>query len=282
MADDTVLARLAEFQPTDATVRLVDGLLKIVPGAPQLQPYPALPSAVAAMGGTDADVARVTPLLNDEAVRDVLWMTRMVDTGDRGYAVATGLVSAVQFFLGGKEKRGQALETDKQQRNDAVLKALALAYIAFNGFEGPIPQRAKAFVSTPSGQALLAYYAAVEVALPFADNALTSGGDLVDQLMDNHGGKQLERLSSLAGGRSMDGVATTLSALTGPIKTAVDAVWPHVDKIADVARRHLPGALATGDKVAGALAGVADVMPVYRYLGGRLAAEAAIVKAGLR
>ncbi len=281
MAKDALLPRLAEFSPTDVTVRLVDGLLLVVPGSPAIPPYPALPSVVKAMGGGPADVARVTPLITDPGIQSVLWMSRMVDAGDKTYAISTGVVSAMRFFFGAKENRSQALETDTQQRNDAVLKAFALAYMAWKGFDGSLADRARAFAATPAGKALLTYYAAVEVALPFADNALTGGGDLVDQMMDKYGSAQLSRLSSFAGAKDMDGVAGAMAAMTGPIKSAVDTVWPHVDKIAGVAKAHVPGAIATGDKVAGAMAGLADMLPVYRYLGGRLAAEAAVIKAGI-
>ena len=278
MADETVLSRLAEFSPTDVTPRVVDAILACVPGAPELVPYPALPAVVAALGGGPTDVAAATAHLQDDGIDDVLWMSGAIDTGDKGYAVYTGLSSAVRFFFGDKDKRDQALETDAQQRNDAVLKALALSWIAWKAFPGTVPERAQAFARSPAGEAMLTWYAAIELGLPFADNALSSGGRLFDQLMDQHGAAQLQRLSSLAGGRDTGGVQGALAALAGPIKSTIDRVQPHLGRVAGAARANLPGAMATGDKVAGALAGVADLLPVYRYLGGRLAAEAVVAR----
>ncbi len=279
MSKDALLPRLAEFSPTDVTPRLVDGLMTVIPGSPALPPYPALPAVVKAMGHGPELMPAATAHLADPGVQNILWMSRMVDAGDKTYAITTGVMSAVRFFFGAKENRSAALETDKQQRNDAVLKGFALAYMAMKGFDGSMADRARAFAAAPAGRALLTYYAAIEVALPFADNALSGGGALVDGLWDTYGSANLAKLSALGGGESMDGVEGAMSALTGPIKSAVDTVLPHVDKIAGVAKAHVPGAMATGDKVAGALAGLADVLPVYRYLGGRLAAEAAVVKA---
>lgn len=276
MAED-LLARLSEFSAEDKTPRIVQAIFKVVPGSPEMPAYPALPSVVAALGGSGADVAAATAHIQDESVQDVLWMSGLIDTGDRGYAVLTGLSSAMSLFFG--SNKAAALETDTQQRNDAVLKAIAISYMAWKAFDGSIVDRAKAFAACPSGKAILSYYAAIEIALPFADNAVVAGGETLSSLMDKYGAAQLQKFSQLTGGKNTDGVAGALSALTGPIESAIATVRPHAAKIAEVAKNNLPGALATGDKVAGVLAGVADVLPVYRYLGARLAAESAVIKA---
>ncbi len=276
---DTVLARLAEFAPADATPRLVNAVLSALPGIEPLPPYPALPSVVAALGGTAADMPLATAKLDDPDTADLLWMSSLVDTGDKGYAVVSGVSTALKFFFGKAEKRADALDTDDQQRNDAVLKAFALAYLAWKSSDGPIAGRAATFAAMPAGRALLAWYAAVEVALPFADNAVTGGGKVVDDLFDKYGAAQFARLSALAGGRDLGGVQGALGALTGPIRTAVEGAWPHVGRVADAAGQYLPGALNVGDKLAGLVATGADVMPVYRYLGGRLAAESVVHRA---
>ncbi|MDP2305007.1 MAG: hypothetical protein Q8P18_03165 [Pseudomonadota bacterium] len=276
---DTVLARLAEFSPTDATPRLVDAVFTALPGIDPLPPYPALASVVAALGGTAADMPNATARLDDDASADILWMSGLVDTGDKGYAVVSGISTAFRFLFGKAESRTDALDTDIQQRNDAVLKGFALAYLAWKASDGPIAGRAAAFANMPAGRALIAWYASVEIALPFADNAISGGGKVVDDLFEKHGAAQFTRLSSLAGGRDLGGVQSALTALIGPIRTAVDAAWPHVERVAKAAGDFLPGAMNVGDKVAGLVATGADVMPVYRYLGGRLAAEAGVLRA---
>lgn len=276
-----VLARLAEFSPTDATPRLVNAVLTAVPGVEPLPHYAGLASAVAALGGGSEQMAGATAQLDDEGIADILWMSALVDTGDRAVSVVTGFRSAFKLFTG----RGQtdnlsdALETDTQQRNDAVLKALALAYMAWKGFDGSIPERVRAFTASPAGQACLAWYAAIEVALPFADNAAQGGGQLVDKLFSGGAPDQMKRMASLAPGKDLGGVGQALASLTAPISKAVDSVRPHLDKIVGSAQKNIPGAVDAGDKVAGILANAADVMPVYRYLGGRLAAEAAVIRA---
>ncbi len=272
---ESVLSRLQEFEPDDATWRIVDGVMRVVPGSPRLEPYPALASVVAAMGGTGAQVAHATRHLHDEDVVDILWMTDLVDSGDRSYAIYTGLRTSVTAFL---QRDSAALDTDEQQRKDAVLKAFALAYLAWKAFPGSLPDRARAFAEAPAGRALLTWYAAIEVGLPFADNALTSGGRLMDDLMDRYGDSQLQRLSSFAGGRDLGGLRGAFDALAGPLRAAGQRVLPHLEAVATTASAHLPKALSAGDKLAGALATAADILPVYRLLGARLAAEAVVAR----
>lgn len=274
---ESVLSRLAEFGPDDKTPRLVSAIFSAVPGAPELPHYLGLANAVAALGGTPADMPKATNHLHDPDLADVLWMSGLVDTGDKGYAVVTGLSSALGMFFG--KTASQAMETDDQQRNDAVLKAFALAYLAWKATPGTVPERAANFAKLPAGRALLTYYAAVEIALPFADNAMIGSANAVSGLMDKYGAEQLKRFSGMLGGKSAEGVQGALASLLGPIDQAVTTVRPHAQRIANQARTHLPTAMNVADKAAGVLANVADVMPVYRYLGSRLAAEGAAFRA---
>jgi len=275
---DSIPVRLAEFTPEDPTFRLVSTVMKAVPGSPDLVPYPALPAVVGALGGDPLEVAAASRHFGDEELGDVLWMSRLVDTGDRGYAVFTGVSSALKLFFGKKENRAEAFETDPQQRNDAVLKAFALAYLAWKAFPGTIPERTRTFTTMPAGRALLTYYAAIEVALPFADNALLASGRLFDDLLDKYGNDQLKRFTGLAGGRDVGQVGEVLSGLRGGISETIAKVTPYVDRIAGAVSSHAPGTMNFADKAAGVLANVADVLPVYRLLGSRLAAEGAVVR----
>jgi len=270
---DSVLARLAEFSPDDVTPRLVSAVCGAVPGVPPMIHYPALPAVCAALGGSPADLAQATGHLDDDAVTDILWMSGLVDAGDRGYAVVTGVATAWKLFFG-KGPKAAAMDTDVQQRNDAVLKGIALAYMAWKATPGSVAR----FTEFPTGRALLTWYAAVELALPFADNAAVAGGSLFSELYQKHGSDQMKRFSGLLGGKSADGVPGALAALTGPIGQALTAVQPHAEKIAGSVKAYLPAAMTGADAAAGVLANAADVLPVYRYLGGRLAAEAVVAR----
>ena len=107
-----------------------------------------------------------------------------IDMGDAGISVFSGLKSVFGLLSGGGSA---ALETDTQQGVDAALKLLALAYFIHSVYPGDMLDKIRMFYGTPSGKALLTYYAAVEVGLPFADNALVGGGNFVSSLYEKHG-----------------------------------------------------------------------------------------------
>ncbi|MFT5679784.1 MAG: hypothetical protein ACI8RZ_000689 [Myxococcota bacterium] len=267
---------LQEFKPQDTTVRMLETIYGAIPGGPAFPHYFSLHATCQVLGASKPQIKAAQKISAHDSLNDILWMSRLLDTGDRSYMMLTGVKSAFKLFFG---KRDEALETDTQQRNDAILKAIGIAYMAHRAFDGSIPERAAAFQRSAAGQAILTYYAAIEVGLPFADNALTASGDLLSGLLSSNGAAQVRRLAGMAGGRSLAGATEMLSALTGPLQSAVQAVSPHVSTVADAARKYVPAAIGTADKVAGVVAAAADVMPVYRLLGARLAAESAVIRA---
>lgn len=220
MSLQPVDAALAEFGSDDYTPRMIDAIFKVVPYSPTLAPYTAIEDAVRAIhpAATATDFVRARQAAAEQDLQDVLWMAGLLDTGDKGLALYSGLRSAFDLVRGNAD----ALETDVRQRNDAVLKALGLAYMAWNAFPGGVTERAEAFRTTPAGQALLLYYASVEVALPFADNAAVAGGSFLQQLFDREGSGQVSRLAQMAGGRSLEGATSMLGAITGGIQRVVD------------------------------------------------------------
>ncbi len=270
-------ALLNEFKPDDYTVKMLQAIFKVVPYSPALPQYRVMEDVVRTLDSTPNPIAfakcRIEAAGQD--IQDVLWMGNLLDTGDKGYALFTGLKSAVNLVRG---QGSAALETDDQQRNDAVIKGLGIAYMAYNAFPGSVAERVEAFRNTPAGQALLMYYAAVEVALPFADNAAVSGANMVDRLFQG-APAQFQKLAGMAGGKSLDGAMETLKSMSQPIQKVVDVAVQYTKPVAQTAQQYLPGAMGGADKVAGVVANAADVMPVYRYLSIRLAAEGAAYRA---
>jgi len=107
----------------------------------------------------------------------------------------------------------------------------------------------------------------------------TGGARFVTDML--HGGttRQLQRLTALAGGRSLGGATDMLSGLTNTIQKLVESTARHSKPITDTVGKYAGGVLSAVDAATGVAATAADVMPVYRYLGGRLAAEGAVVRA---
>ncbi len=271
---------LGAFKEKDYTVRLTHALCKLVPFAPELSWYPdmtgALEQAAGSAGPRTLARAREIALAPDAAA--VLKMARALDTADSGLSIYSGVKSAVALYKSKKGARAEALETDKQQATDAVLKGLGLSYMIYRLFPGGPTEKLERIRALPSGQALLFYYAAVEVGLPFADNALLKGGTLLSSLFERFGGDQAERLSAVAGADASQ-ASGMMGKLMAPLETLVTKSASYLKPVADTAAKYMPGALGSADKVAGVVATGADMLPVYRYLVSRVVIEESLRRA---
>jgi len=275
----TVNEALGEFQSDSLTTKMLQSVYKVVPYSPEFPYFSSIDDATRMLNAsaTEADMARARDIAQTtEDLADILWMARLLDAGDKGYTILTGLWSAVKLFRG---EGSNALETDSQQRNDAVLKALGLSYMVHKAFPGTLTEKASGFRDSQTGQALAVYYGAVEVALPFADNAAVAGTSFLSDLYGRAGSAQANRLASMAGGRSIEGAQAMLKTLTEPLQRVVAHATKYTKPVAEAASPYVPGLMSGADKVAGVVAGAADVMPVYRLLGARLAAESAARRA---
>jgi len=257
---------------------LVEVILKAIPNAPAYTHYRSVEDAVRALNpnATPAQFAEVRALANDRDLKEVLWMGDIMDTGDSSYAVYTGIRSALNFFFGDKSV---GLENDDQQRNDAVLKALGLAYMTYYAFPGSMAEKLAAFKSNPAAQTMAIYYGAAEVALPFTDNALTGGSSMVSSLWSKYGSSQVSRLAGLMKGKSTEDATSTLNTLMNSLDQVTATASRYTTPIAAAAKQYVPGVVSGADKVAGVVAAGADMLPIYRLLSARLAAESAAQRA---
>ncbi len=281
MSNELAIQDFLDEFPADAkTFKLVKGIFKVVPYSPDLGHYASVDDAVRALkpDASAAEIAEARRIAaEDPEIGRVLWMARLMDVGDSGYAIATGLSVAWQLFKG--NRTSDVLETDTQQRNDAVLKALGLAYMVWKAYPGTTAEKVEAFRTNPAGQALAVYYGSIEVALPFADNALSGTGNLLEDLFSKHGDAGTSSFTALAGGDEVGGVKAMLMEMKGQLNRVVEHASKYTEPVAASAKQYLPGVMDGADKVAGVIANAADVMPVYRLLGARLAAEAAAMRA---
>lgn len=271
---------LQEFKNEDYTVRICQAILQVLPFAPQMPAYNNLDGAIQALfpQATPQQIARAHELANGDAVKSALWVANAIDTGDSGIAVYSGLKSAFGFFFG-SGGRTDSLETDPQQGTDAGLKLLGLSYMIYKLFPGSLTEKVQFFQTAPAGQVLSIYYGSIEVALPFADNLVQGGGDFLQRLMSKYGGDATSKLSAALGAGAAQEAQGMMGTLMGPIQGVVTQVAPYAKTIADSAKQYIPGFMNAADKVAGVVATGADALPVYRYLGARLTAEACVLLA---
>ena len=270
---------LAEFPEGAVTVRVAHAIFGSVPFAPKQPAYTSLGECAQAFFPQITDDAQtlVFKLAQGEDVQSALSVAHAIDTGDTGIAVFSGVTSALGLFLGHGTK---ALDTDTEQGVDAAMKLLGIAYVVHKLFPGSPAEAASAFYTTPAGQALGYYYAAIDVALPFADNVASAGGNVIESILGRHGGAAAGKIAMLPGGAQIASAAQgMMGSLIAPMEGAVRQVTPYVSSIASSAVQHLLGVMSMVDKAAGAVATGADVLPFYRYLVGRLAAESVVLRA---
>ncbi len=282
MTDSDILAgldaELASFPPTSATARLCAGLLSQVPRAPTVQPFASLDEAAATLHDDWAEptMARARELASTAAVKEVRFAAKSIDTGDTGLTILTGVRSAFALFTGGSV----GAVDEPQQKADAALKALGIAFIAHRLFDGSVDDRLKQLRTVPAGRCLLLFYGAAEVALPFVEQVKSSEGRFVQQLLEEHSGAIADKLAGAVGAAGVAQAQEVLAQLTGTLDKIAVGTAEHVEPLAQSIQGYLPGPLrAAGGSLTDLAAIGADTLPVYQYLVARLAAEAALFRA---
>lgn len=277
MSTRTVESSLSAFSEGDVSVRLVGAVLSAIPGAPAFPFYRTLKEAQT-LGFPDLPpeaLARAAAYAAEPGSLKALDVADYIDRGDIGIAAFSGAAAAYRFFFGDKAK---ALDTDTAQGADAALKALALAYLIHQIIPGTVPEKVALLRSTPAGSAVLTWFAAVDIALPFADNALLAGGSVVTSLVEKYGAGHVSKLDSIGGTGAGASAKATLDELAGPLDKTIASVSGDTSSIVEKAKQYLPSAMASMGTVAGAVATGADALPVYRLLVARVVAEVALAR----
>ena len=178
-----------------------------------------------------------------------------------------------------RPKRPQQKTGDPQQAVDAGLKALGLAYMIQKLFAGSITEKVNAFRELPAGQEIGLYYATAEIALPFADNLVEGGASVVERLVGKHKGDIQAKFAQFAGQEQVANAMGMLENLIKPLDEYVNKAKQYAGPVTDKIKHYLPSAMNVADSATGMAAAGVDLMPVWSFLGGRLAAEACLLRA---
>jgi hypothetical protein len=270
---------LQQFNADDYTVKICQAIFRTLPFAPPQPEYQTLSEAVRVLypAATPQIVQRTTQIATSEQMVSALKIADYIDTGDTGIAVFSGIKSAFNLFF--SDNRAEALETDSQQALDAALKLLGIGYIIHQSYPGSIAEKMQLFYTAPAGQALVYYYAAIEVCLPFGDNLVSGGGNFLQGLWQKYGNQAAGKLGGLMGGGALSQATSMVGSLLQPVNQIVLKVAPFSKTIAQAAKQYVPSTLNVVDKAAGIVATGADVLPAYRYLCARLTAESSVLLA---
>ena len=282
MAEKSLEEVLGEFNSDDYTVKLVSAIYSIIPGSPEFVFYNNLEGAVNRIAPGNPDVlAKAQALAKSEEMKKALWVTDAIDMADSALGLYSGIKNVFSLF-GKKEEKKRTFESDPQQATDAALKAVGLSYMIYKMYPGGVTEKIGAFKNTPAGKELAIYYGVAEVALPFTDNLAEGGSNLISKLMSNKEGDMTSKFTSFAGADALGQAKGVMEQFTGPLGEYVDAAKGHTGPIMEKVKGFMPSAataLNVGDSVTGAVATGVDMMPVWRFLGGRVVAEACAYRA---
>lgn len=259
-------AAIDAFGTDDTTVRLVRGLLSVLPFLPDWTHAGSLDQ----MCGSAKVRAVVDRLAAEPGAQSALGTFDLLDKADRGIALFSGIKGAVGTVRGTDGN----LELDPQQAADAGLKAVGIAYATWKLFGGD-PGK---LTSSHAGKALLAWYVSADVVLPFADNLASGGVDVMGDLIDRYANENVDKLAAVTGGEAQQALGV-LAQLRGTLGGLVGQAATFAKPLSEWVEAKLPGFLGTADKVSGVVATGADAFNAYRYLGAVLVAEALVARA---
>ncbi len=276
-------SKLAEYNEGDLSVKLCSTMFGAVPFAPEFKAYKTIEEAaerVAPGGGPDL-AAKAKEIAGTEDVEKALWTAGALDTSDKLIAGYAGVKNLLSIFGGGGSKK-RTFESDQEQATDAALKGIGLAYMIYKLIPGDVTTKVSTFQNLPAGREAAIFYGIGEIALPFSDNLAEAGAGLIQKLMNSKENDIASKFSGFAGADAIQqaqGVMGQLSGtLDGYVAQAKDYTGPITEKIKGI----LPSGAAVAniaDSATGAAATGIDLLPVWTYLGARLAAEACVYQA---
>lgn len=283
MADKSLETILGNFKDDDYTVKLVSTVFGVVPGGPEFVFYNNIEGAANRLAPGDAAVLeKAKQLATTEEMTKALWVADKLDMADAGLGVYSGVKNLLSMFGGSKGPEKRTFESDPQQATDAALKAAGLAYMIYKMYPGGVGEKISLYRETPAGQELAIFYAVAEIALPFTDNLVEGGANVVQKLLSKQKGDMGSKFSSVVGSDALAQATGVLDQFTAPLGGYVDQVKGHTGPIAEKVKSFLPSAataMNVGDSVTGVAATGIDLMPVWRFLGGRVVAEACVLRA---
>lgn len=272
---------LSRFDEDDYTTRLCRTMFGALPTAPPFVFYRDLAGGVARVAERPRPdlVPRAAAIAQRREAERALWLAAALDKADKGLAMASGVTNLVAFIRGSSAEKRSTFESDQQQAIDAGIKLLGLAYITSRLFQGGPTEKVDQLLALPAGREAALYLATVEIALPFLDNFIETGGSVISKLMESSAVDAASRFGAVAGRSTTEEATSVLSHLVQPMESLLEGVKGNVGGLLDTLRSHVPSALGLADSATGVLATTLDAMPVWQFLGARLVAEACAQRA---
>lgn len=268
---------LLEYKEEDKTVKLTKFILDQLPMAPEFYYYKDLSRALKRYTD-DSSLELIEKVRNivkfDDNIHKILKTAKAIDKIDSGLGIITGIKNTYEIIK--KVERKRTFEADPQQAIDAGLKAIALGYMISLISE---TNNLETFYQIKAGQELLFYYIAIELALPFMDNFIEEGGKFIYKILQQREAEIENRFASFTDEQSYHKARDIFQKVSVQIDRIALGISHAIKPFEDQLSQKLPSILNIADSTTGSIATILDIMPVWKFLGVRLATEAAVYKA---
>jgi len=209
----------------------------------------------------------------DDNLHKIVKTAKAIDKIDGGLGIFTELNNVYDAIK--KPERERTFEADPQQAIDACIKAIALGYmIHLTSKDNPI----KTFFELKAGAELFYYFIMVELALPFTDNLLEEGGKFLYKILQQKESEIENRFTNFADPTSYQQAKGILLSLSEQMDRIAIALSQNIKPFEEQLKNKLPSILNVTDSITGSIATFLDIMPIWKFLGARLATEAAIYR----
>lgn len=227
----------------------------------------------AALGGPSAVCRVPTPMPPAEGVDDasqgIAEVAGALDNGELFTGVATSARTALSLFDAHVDWASGINDLEDEHGRDAIVRLVGLGLVAEGLCEGDSDASAALFLSTESGRAALAWFAAVDITVAFSTEDDPIDEDKVIDLLDAFFDDAIEAWSELSNERSLARARIIVNNWTDFLGPAVNASVPQGAAIAEAIR----GALGSENLDADGLVAEAQRVGLYRSLVARHVGE---------
>jgi hypothetical protein len=201
-----------------------------------------------------------------------------LDIEDATLASYTGASNILSWFTGGRSER-HTFEAERPQAIDAVLKILGVSYITNKLFEGSVKEKISRLIALPAGREMVLYLCTAEIALPFFSDVVAGGWDFASRHLQGAMAEGESKFGQVMGEKATGDLKETVEGMNGLLGQTMTDVKEHLGPLVSKLDSAMPKIFNFTGSATGVMATALDALPVWRFLGGRLAAEASALRA---